>query len=474
MAAELPFRPRMQLALAAAMLGLAALPGQAQVAVTNQGYVPFSDAPIFYRTRPPADPVALLKARLEDGQIRLKRHPRFGYLPALLKALAIPVSSQNLVFSQTSLQFSKINPQHPRALYYSEDVYVGQVHGGKVEIIAFDPMQGAIFYLLEGADSDRPHLERAELDCTQCHIAPATRGVPGVLLQSVFPTTSGARAPRTPQIITDQKSPLKERWGGWYVTGALAAQTMANAVVNRGTPAAAASRDADGRPLLSQPELTPVAAGFASTDYLAPTSDAVALLVLAHQTQMHNLITLTNYQTRLALHDAGLASDAAPALASLPADAQAQIRRPAEQLLRYMLFVGETPLGGLDGRRIAGQSRFARDFRKAAIRDSVGRSLRDFDLSNRMFRYPCSYLIYSSAFDAIPEPARSLIYERLLAILTGADQHPDFAGLSPQDRSAILSILRDTKPGLPAAWRQQNAVKRMPRLAAARLIRQPA
>ena len=181
--------------------------------------------------------------------------------------------------------------------------------------------------------------------------------------------------------------------------------------------------------------------------------------MLAHQTQMHNLVTLTNYKTRLALYDlakangGASAASGAPSLDDLPESARKQITTPAEQLLRYLLFSNEAPLGELDARKTLAASPYAREFASHGPRDSQKRSLRDFDLEGRIFRYPCSYLIYSSAFDAIPEPAKGYVYHRLLQVLTGQDQSPDFANLSPQDRQAILQILIETKPGLPAEWR---------------------
>ena len=78
--------------------------------------------------------------------------------------------------------------------------------------------------------------------------------------------------------------------------------------------------------------------------------------------------------------------------------------------------------------------------------------MRDLDLTTRIFRYPCSYLIYSDSFDALPEPAREYVYHRLLQVLSGQDQSPDFARLSASDRQAILEILLDTKHGLPEEW----------------------
>jgi hypothetical protein len=434
---------------AVAGLSLTAVKSSAQIAVRNQGYIPYSDAPIFYRTGEVNDPVAKLQKQIEQGKAQLvfdeKDH---GYLKSVLRLLDVPVSSQTLVFSKTSFQYPKISPEHPRALYFNDDVYVGAVHEGKeIEIVSFDAQQGAIFYLLHEQKVDKPGFERAELDCTQCHIAAGTRGVPGVLLRSVQPTATGTLVTGASTFITDQESPFAERWGGWYVTGKLAAGSLANAVAPDG---------ASGKTV----KLEPIAKPFDPSAYLAPGSDEVALLVLAHQTQMHNLITLTNYRTRIALHALSSRSSSASNgeaasssnYAHLPEETWQQIERPAEQLLRYLLFVNETPLPSVTGEPIATESAFAREFAARGPRDSKGRSLRDFDLVTRIFRYPCSYLIYSDAFDALPEPAKSYVYHRLLQVLSGEDTDPDFDSLSAQDRQAILEILRETKPGLPQEW----------------------
>jgi len=98
------------------------------------------------------------------------------------------------------------------------------------------------------------------------------------------------------------------------------------------------------------------------------------------------------------------------------------------------------------------QQAFAREFAARGPRDSKGRSLRDFDLGKRIFRYPCSYLIYNEAFDSLPEASKTYVYHRLLQILSGEDDDPDFESLSAQDRQAILEILLETKPGLPQEW----------------------
>jgi len=411
-----------------APLALLSLPAAAQIAVKNQGYIPYSDAPIYYRSENISDPVTKLQQRLDAGDAKLVYDEKdHGYLKSVLQLLDIPVSSQTLVFSKTSFQYPKITPEHPRALYFNDDVYIGVVNEGKeIEVVSFDKQQGAMFFILHEKQAEKPRFERAELDCTQCHIAAGTRGVPGVLLRSVQTNDTGALIAGARSFITDQNSPLEERWGGWYATGEIAGKTLANS--HEGAPA---------------PAFTPA-------NFLTPASDEVALLVLAHQTQMHNLITLTNYKTRIALHAASQAGGGATA--ELTPEARRQFEKPAEQLLRYLLFVGEAPLPNLEADKIIGTSAYAREFAARGPRDSKGRSLRDFDLRTRTFRYPLSYLVYSDDFDALPEPAKGYVYSRLLEILNGTDQSPDFKQLSAQDRRAILDILLETKPGLPREW----------------------
>jgi len=255
--------------------------------------------------------------------------------------------------------------------------------------------------------------------------------------------------------VTDQQSPFNERWGGWYVTGFPGyAPNMGNAVVSDAPSTAGATDQLFTAPKLSPLAITP----FDISAFLASGSDPVALLVLAHQTQMHNLITLTNYKTRLTVyaysHEAASSDAAAPAALSLPDQARDRFEHPAEQLLRYLLFADEAPLPGSAADQSLQASAFAREFAARGARDPKGRSLRDFDLNTRIFRYPCSYLIYSDSFDAIPEPAKGYIYHRLLEILSERDQSQDFVRLSAEDRRAILEILLTTKSGLPEEWRQ--------------------
>jgi len=414
-----------------------------QIAVQKQGYIPFADEPINYRSNDLNDPVAKLQKRLDKGEVKLAYEPKNGYLRSVLQLLDIPVSSQTLVFSKTSFQYKKISPETPRALFFNDDVYVGQVHEGKaLEFVSFDPMQGAIFYLLDEQKAEHPVLERAELDCTQCHIAPSTRNVPGVFLRSVSTHPAGTLVAKTPQYITGQQSPISERWGGWYVTGTAGNQTHLGNLL---------TGDAGG----SDELVADLSKKFDTSAYLSAHSDIVAHLVLAHQTQMHNLITQTNYQARIAAYNEAAKNKTAglPEDTPLSEAARKKYEAPAEELVRYLLFANEAPLT----EPVKGDSGFTEEFAARGVRDPQGRSLRDFDLQTRIFKYPCSYLIYSDAFDSLPRPAKEYVYRRLLDVLTGRDQSPDFARLTAKDRKAVLEILLATKPAVQDAWKEYSA-----------------
>ena len=69
-----------------------------------------------------------------------------------------------------------------------------------------------------------------------------------------------------------------------------------------------------------------------------------------------------------------------------------------------------------------------------------------------MFEFPCSYLIYSASFQALPSDAKDYVLRRMWEVLSGQDQSKKFAHLTAGDRQAILEILRDTLPNLPDFW----------------------
>ena len=405
--------------------------------------VPLDHDAIQYASRPVTDPVAKLQQSLAAGEVTLEFDENTGYLPAVLKALNVPRESQVLVFSKTSFQAPRIYPRMPRAIYFNDSVSVGWVRSGDVvEVASVDPQQGVIFYTLDQEKTATPRFERRDT-CLQCHASGATLGVPGLVVRSVFPEQSGMPLFQAGSFVTDHRSPLKERWGGWYVSGTHGSQVhMGNAIVrDRNKPG---ELDADGTQ-----NLTNLSGHFDTAPYLAPHSDIVALMALEHQSHMTNLLIRVGWETRLAVHDSAAINKALdrpePELSD---SANRRINNAVEELLEYMLFTQETRLT----EPVRGVSGFAEAFARSGLRDRQGRSLRDLDLKTRLLRYPCSYLIYSDAFDELPEITRDRVYRRLFEILTGRDTSAKFAKLSSEDRKAIFEILRDTKEGLPDYW----------------------
>lgn len=406
--------------------------------------VPRDHPAIQYGTLPVHDRLAALQERLRSGQAKLEYREPHGYLDSVLKALDIPVSSQVLVYSKTSFQAPRISPRLARALYFNDDLYAGWVPGGDVlEFAAQDPQQGVVFYTMDQEPGAKARLDRRD-ECLQCHASGGTLGVPGLVVRSVFVERSGMPLFQAGGFITDHRSPLSQRWGGWYVTGTHGKQLHMGNIF---------AEDRDRPDELDREKganVTDLKGRIDIGHYLGGHSDIVALMVLEHQTRMTNLITRVSYETRMAVHE----QQAINRTLGQPEDqlsesARRRVDNAVEALLKYMLFADEAPLEGL----VKGTSTFARDFAARGPRDGKGRSLRDFDLTTRMFRYPCSYLIYSEAFNALPAVVRDRTYRRLHEIVTGVDRTPLYARLTAADRSAIREILLETKSDLPDYWR---------------------
>ncbi len=405
----------------------------------------FERPPIDYHRVAVHDPVARLQKKIDRGETKLEFDGDHGYLKSVLRELGIPFSSQSLVFSKTSFQLRKIDPARPRAVYFGDSVYIGWVQQGDVlEVASVDPRQGTIFYTLSQDPSGRPEFIRDRGQCLTCHASSRTQGVPGVLIRSVYTAPSGQPILGTSTYTTDHRSPLKERWGGWYVSGRHGTDLhMGNQTVQgrRGAESADLSKGANRTDLSSIVSLSP---------YLSPSSDIVALMVLEHQSQTQNRITRANYECRMATQYDQMMNE----MLERPDDFQSEttkrrLAKVVNDLVDFLLFVDEYPLAG----PIEGTTRFVRDFASQGVRDKQGRSLREFDLVKRLFKYPCSYLIYSESFDSLPEPVLSQVYRRLWEVLSGEDESDRFAHLTGETRAAILEILRDTKPGLPDYWR---------------------
>lgn len=401
--------------------------------------------PVNYLTTPLTDPISKLQKRLNADDVQLTFDEKSGYLATVLKALDVSETSQMLVFSKTSFQRSRINPRTPRAIYFNDDVYIGWcVNGDVVEVTAVDPQLGGVFYSLDQEEVDRPKFARHTDTCTLCHASSVTQGVPGHLVRSVFPDSSGNPILSTTTYRTTSQSPLKQRWGGWYVSGTHGQQRhMGNMIAKNSREPEAFDPDAGAN-------VTDLSKLINVEPYLTPHSDIVSFLVFEHQAPAHNALTLANYQAKLALRDEEI-------LRKMDKDPntprtegiQRRLDHSADLVLKHFLFVEEAPLTD----RVQGVSGFAEQFAARGPRDKRGRSLRDFNLQTRIFQYPCSYLIYSAAFDGLPAELKGIVYRKLHDVLTGIDQSSTYQHLSAEDRQAILDILLDTKRDLPATWR---------------------
>jgi hypothetical protein len=380
-----------------------------------------------YDITPTHDAISELDKKLASGEVVLERHGVSGYLESVLAALKVPVESQLLVFSKTSFQAPRINPKNPRAIYFNDTTAVGWVRTGEVlEFVAQDPSLGAIFYTMSQS-SDKPRFERNDT-CVSCHAGEATHYVPGMFIGSVFPGVDGTTM-YGPAYTTDHRTPFEIRWGGWYVTGTHQAKRhMGNAQATDPTDLAAMITPATVH-------VTDLEGRFDKTGYPSLHSDLVALLAIEHQAKMLNLITRVGWEARIGQKEAARTIDQA-----------------AAELVDYLLFVDEAPLPG----PIKGTSRFAEVFAAQGPRDSRGRSLRDLDLNTRLLKYPCSYLIYSAPFDALPPAAKTAVYARMWQVLSGEDRDKRYATLGAADRRAIIEILTETKPDLAAYFASRH------------------
>jgi hypothetical protein len=409
----------------------------------------FERPPINYSKAKPNTRIERVQEKIKSGKLRLEFHPERGYLSSLLAALDVPEASQVLVFSKTSLQRSRISPWSPRAIYFNDDVYVGFCRAGQVlEITAVDPQIGGVFYTFDQEEAATPKFTRQTDACMLCHASSQTRNVPGHLVRSVFADHGGDPILSMGTTRVDQTTAFERRWGGWYVTGTHGKQNhLGNLVVKNRNDRDAMLKNPDGQ------NVTDLKTFFDTSKYVTPHSDIVALMVLEHQTEAQNLLARANIQSRLALHqqatlnkELGLAPDA---------NSETTLRRiksVGDPLIRYLLFSEEAKLTD----KVKGTSTFAADFAKKGRRDKKGRSLRDFDLQRRLFKYPCSYLIYSEAFKQMPAATKDYVFQRIYDVLTDRHYGGGFGHLNADDRRAIREILRDTISDLPDYWRKET------------------
>jgi hypothetical protein len=400
----------------------------------------FEGPPINYSTTLPANRISELQQQLNNGSITLAHEPGTGYLKSLLHALRIPVESQCLVFSKTSLQLRRISPQTPRAVYFNDELYIGFCQAGDVlEISAVDPSLGTVFYILsqQPPASGPPVFQRQTDNCLVCHSSSRTDGVPGHLVRSLMVDSAGQPLLAAGSRNVNHTTPIAERWGGWYVTGLHGPQQhLGNLILDRDDPAERPDNSAG----LNVTDLSP---RFHTASYPSPHSDIIALMLLEHQVLVHHRIARAAFTAREALHYENTLNEALrnPPGTRLESTTR-RLDSAAEKLIEALLFCNEAPLSA----PLAGTSGLAQQFNADAPHDQKGRSLKDLDMQKRMLRYPCSYLIHSTAFKQLPPEMLHTVLAKLNHILNNNSPDPKFAHLAPTDRTAILEILRDTEP----------------------------
>lgn len=366
---------------------------------------------IDYRGSALDDPITRLQRELAGGRHTLAFDGRQGFLLSVLAKLDVPVESQILLFSKTGIQHPFTNPENPRALYFNDRIVVGYIPGAPMlEIASHDPRQGVIFQTLKQETAGAAEFQRPDR-CLTCHLSANSLGVPGILVRSMFTEATGRTRPQLGSAIVDHRTPLEKRWGGWYVTGTHgAARHMGNAMVS---VALERGEDAISDGTLNRGALD---ARVDVTAYPLPSSDITALLVFDHQGHAMNLLTRLGWETRIVLVEG--AADFS----------KGELRDLVHDTVDYLLFVDEPALTA----PVRGSSRFAEVFSASGPRDGKGRSLRELDLQTRLFKYRCSYMIYSPAFAALPAQARQAVHSRMREVLT------------KRGDSAVLEILDAT------------------------------
>lgn len=406
------------------------------IGVVGWGEDDFERSPIHYSKSEPSNCISALQAKIDSGEVKFQFDEKYGYLPSLLEALEVKTDTQMLVFSKTSLQLQKISPRTPRAIYFNDNVYVGFCQQGDVlEISAVDPKLGAVFYSLDQEPVERPRMMRHTDNCLTCHSSSRTEGVPGHLARSVYPDARGLPLLSAGSHNVNYKTPIEKRWGGWYVTGRHGKQTHMGNVLVKGREV---PDDFDFSSGSNIDDLTPY---FNPDKYLAPNSDIVALMVMEHQIVVHNMLTKASFMTRQALDYQAMMHESL----GVPKDemldsVKSRIRSAGNDLTDALLMVEEARWA----EPIEGNTSFTERFSSLGPQDSKGRSLRQFDLQTRLWKYPCSYLIYSDSFKALPPEMKRYVRGRFAQILSGEDQAEKYKHLTEADRSAVGEILAET------------------------------
>ena len=412
--------------------------------VCAQGVPDYEQPPVSYSATPANDAFAKLQQRLASGAVTFAGSEQ-QVLQAVLDAMGVPASSQILVFSKTSLQRGRIRPDRPRALYYSDTAYIGWVPGGLIEVVAVDPQLGPVFYAVDARSQPggKPKIER-DGDCLRCHGGSFVRDVPGVFIRSVFADDTGEPLLRHGTVVVDDETPFEQRWGGWYVTG------YKGTAPHRGN-VLSTERDNQLQFTPSPQRPDELSGFFATSEYLRPTSDVVALLIAEHQMAMQNSLTRANFMARkMTAYQHGLQTTFKETVTDEPAydSVKSVFASAVQDVLDHLLFRKAAPLPA----GVNGHADFRAAFARETPRTVSGHALKDLQLQDRLFAQRCSYLIYSDTFRGLPETLKVRILDRLQAVLTSRDPKDRYAYLPAEEKQRIYDILIETHPDVKRRW----------------------
>lgn len=353
----------------------------------------------------------------------------------ILAALSIPESSQMLVFSATSLQRT-IGPHRPRALYFNDELYLGWVPGGRLEIAADDPSVGPVFFILSLGTGGRPTEPERQTRCLNCHGNADTGNLPALLAASVLPDESGGSLETFKEPGPGHHVPLAQRFGGWHVTDAeRSIVPLANLV----------GRSAAGE-ISRLPN--PVGERFALGRYLQPNSRLLPQLIHEHQVGGVNALTAALYAARESAPSTSAPSPTPPAPAP---GTQPPLDEAARRVVRYFLFADEVTL---PAGAVPKDEAFIHDFTRNRRADRQGRALKDLDLGTRLFRHRCSYLIYTPLWRDLPATIKDRAWKLMAEALNDSNPSADGAHLPAAERAAIREIIADTCDDRPPWWRR--------------------